>query len=233
MLNDKQQTQYLDRIEQAINYRFRRFEFLRIAMTHRSAGRKNYERLEFLGDSILSFIVADLLVEKFPGLAEGPLTRMRAAMVRQSTLAKFAGRLGLQELLIMGSGEHKSGGHMRDSVLSDVFEALIGAIYRDSDLPTVQKVLLPILKTELVHVRPQMNKDAKSALQERLQKTRAALPVYRLISQTGDSHDLTFTVECLVEGLEEQCVSEGKSIKEAEQRAAQIALARLEYVLNE
>jgi len=209
-----------------IGYDFSDVALLEQALTHRSKDKKNYERLEFLGDSILSFAVSRWLYQRFPNIGEGMLSRMRANIVCKESLAKIARQLELNGHLRLGEGEMKSGGFNRDSILSDAVEGIIGAIYIDSSLDNAIAFIdnffgdsLEALKRDTVY------KDPKSQLQEHLQKQGFSLPNYTVVETSGEPHDQHFKVSCHLEDLGKEFFSEGNSRKLAEQRAAQLALA--------
>ena len=216
------------RLEKVINYQFRSSDLLNIALTHRSVGHTNYERLEYLGDSILGFVVAKFLFLKFPEESEGRLSRMRSEVVQQKSLASVARGLGLGEYLLLGEGEKKSGGHRRDSILSDAYEAIIGAIFLDGDINQCEKYILATLEERLSCLSEDgIYKDSKSELQELLQKFSKPLPVYEVIEVSGPSHNQMFTVTCKVTSLDEDFMATGHSIKYAEQQSASLALQKM------
>ncbi len=214
-------------LQSRLGYAFNNQALLSQALTHRSYRASNNERLEYLGDSILGFVMAEALFMRFTKVPEGDLTRMRARLVCQSTLAAQARGLAVGECLLLGSGELKSGGGERDSILADALEAVIGAIYLDSDLPTVKAVLLGWFESPLAHISPRNPKDHKTRLQEHLQKLGLPLPVYEVTAQSGKPHALTFTVTCQVSALAEPLIASGNSRRNAEQSAAQQALSML------
>ena len=197
------------------------------ALSHRSVGSPNNERLEYLGDSILGYVIAEFLYHRFPELPEGDLTKMRAALVCQKTLSSLARELDFQAHLIMGSGEVKSGGCNRDSILSDAFEAVVGALYLDGGMSAVKHVLEKLYQELLETIKPAELKDSKTLLQEVLQKQELPLPVYQVIEQSGQAHRLTFTVSCTVPGIESAFIATGNSRKKAEQSAAALAVEAL------
>jgi len=217
-----------DTLEKALGYKFKDTGLLIQALSHRSVGAPNNERLEYLGDSILGFFVAENLYSRFPNLPEGDLTKMRAFLVRQLTLALLARELKLQEHMIMGVGELRSGGYNRDSILSDAFEATIGAIYLDGGMATVNAILNNLYEDLLNTIKPYGVKDSKTLLQEALQKMNLALPVYDLVDQSGEAHNLTFTVTCKVTGIDTLFTASGDSRKKAEQIAAALAFEALQ-----
>lgn len=211
----------LPRLCRTLGYEFNNIELLDQALTHRSAANKHNERLEFLGDSILSIVISDALYHQFPKATEGDLSRMRATLVRGDTLAKIAQEFKLGEYLHLGPGELKSGGHRRESILADAVEAIIGAIYLDSDLEAIRGLLLAWYAQRLREIQPGVNqKDAKTQLQEHLQGFKKPLPDYQVVKVEGEAHDQTFTVECRVNDLANAVVGVGSSRRKAEQMAA-------------
>ncbi|MDN3556733.1 ribonuclease III [Halomonas maura] len=212
-----------------IGHDFAQPELLELAMTHRSYGGRNNERLEFLGDSIVNFVIAEDLFQRFPQAREGQLSRLRARLVKGQTLAELAREMAFGECLRLGSGEMKSGGQRRDSILADAVEAVIGAIYLDAGMDTARSRVLAWYAERLEAINLQdTQKDPKTRLQEFLQSRQVALPRYEVVSVEGEAHAQTFTVECHVEMLEEHTLGIGASRRHAEQQAAQQALARLE-----
>ena len=219
----------LQRLAARIGYQFQRPELLECAVTHRSAGGLHNERLEFLGDSILNFVVADELFRRFASAREGELTRLRARLVRSATLALLARRLGLGETLRLGGGELKSGGRDRDSILGDALEALIGAVYLDAGIDRCRELVLDLYADLLAELGPGgVAKDPKTRLQEWLQARRLPLPRYDVTSVSGDAHDQRFTVTCEVQALGAVTRGDGASRRAAEQVAAERLLARLQ-----
>lgn len=215
----------LDRLTQALGYSFNAPDLLRSALTHRSYGSKHNERLEFLGDAVLSFIVSSELYTRFPALDEGRLSRLRASLVKGDTLAELARGLDLGEYLQLGSGELKSGGFRRASILADALEAVLGAIYLDGGIDAARRVVLTLYGDNLDNVSPGLNlKDPKTRLQEYLQSRRLPLPHYEVVSVTGEAHDQTFVVRCTVQGVPEPTEGVGASRRRAEQSAAEAAL---------
>ncbi|ENV37841.1 ribonuclease III [Acinetobacter venetianus] len=218
------------RLQGRIGYQFKQIDLLKLALTHRSVSHKhNYERLEFLGDSLLGMIVANYLYCTYPQENEGRLTRMRATLVRQEALGKIANDLQLSQSLILSTGELKSGGHHRESILADTVEAIIGAIYLDcNDLNLLQSIVLKWYEPYLDHIEPtDQLKDPKSRLQEYLQARKKPLPVYEVVDIQGDAPNQHFKVECLIEGLP-KIQGEGSSRRFAEQTAAAEILKLLE-----
>ena len=211
----------IPRLLRTLGYEFQQTELLTQALTHRSAANKHNERLEFLGDSILSIVISDALYHQFPKATEGDLSRMRATLVRGDTLAIIAQEFKLGDYLNLGPGELKSGGFRRESILADAVEAIIGAIYLDSDLEVCRKLLLSWYKERLATIQPGINqKDAKTILQEHLQGFKKPLPDYQVVDVQGEAHDQTFTVECRIDSLSQPVIGVGSSRRKAEQLAA-------------
>ncbi len=218
----------LIKLSQRIGYSFNDESLVQLALTHRSCGNKNNERLEFLGDSIVNFVIAEALYRKFPQAKEGQLSRLRADMVRGTTLAEIAREFELGEFLQLGSGELKSGGHNRESILADVVEAIIGAIYLDSGMAVANEQILNWYESRLAGLTlDAVIKDAKTRLQEHLQKSKHRLPKYEVTEIFGQAHDQKFKVSCWVEKLPEITVGIGSSRRFAEQSAAEKALKAL------
>lgn len=204
-------------------------DLLAQAMTHRSAGVPHNERLEFLGDAVVGLIVAEALYRRWPKADEGALTRARAELVRESSLAGVARALELGSKLILGPGEMKSGGHRRDSILSDALEALVGAIYLDAGFEACRAVVLPWFEAAINDTPAgKVGKDAKTRLQEWLQARQRALPAYDLISESGDDHAKVFRVACTLVEPALTAEGEGGSRRAAEQAAADAILVQLE-----
>jgi len=211
----------LDRLQAQIGHTFVDDKLLRLALTHRSRGAKNYERLEFLGDSILGFVVADWLYHNYPDLAEGKLSRIRSSLVRKETLALVARELNLSDHLILGEGELKSGGFNRDSILADTVESLIGALYIDAGFEVSHAFIHRNFKHHFKNVSAEStHKDPKSRLQEAMQKRGLELPVYEIVETKGAHHDQEFTVECRLFELSIMSRSTARSRRSAEQAAA-------------
>ncbi len=216
-----------ERLEDALGHEFRQRDLLREALTHRSFGTPNNERLEFLGDSLLNFTVAGLLFERFPQLKEGQLSRLRAHIVRQDALHAIALRLALGSHLRLGEGEQKSGGAGRPSILADAFEAVVGAIYLDAGFDVAQTVLQDLYAPILLELDPAAGLDPKTALQEVLQARKLPLPQYVLKSVNGEAHAQEFEIECLVPSLQLAGLGRGNSRRAAEQAAAGVVLERI------
>ncbi|MBD2781336.1 ribonuclease III [Xenorhabdus sp. 42] len=218
-----------NRLQHKLGYTFTQYDLLLQALTHRSASSKHNERLEFLGDSILSFVIANALYHRFPRVDEGDMSRMRATLVRGNTLAELAREFELGECLRLGPGELKSGGHRRESILADSIEALIGAIFLDSDIQTIERIILSWYETRLNEISPgDKQKDPKTRLQEYLQGRHLPLPTYLVVQVRGEAHDQEFTIHCQVSGFEQPVRGVGSSRRKAEQAAAEQALKQLE-----
>lgn len=219
----------LSAFSRRIGHDFSDITLLELAMTHRSFGGQNNERLEFLGDSIVNFVIAEALYERFPQAREGQLSRLRARLVRGQTLAELAREMSFGECLRLGSGEMKSGGHRRDSILADAVEAVLGAIYLDAGMDVARTRVLAWYAERLESIDLQdTQKDPKTRLQEFLQSRQSPLPRYDVVSVEGEAHDQTFTVECHVELLATHTLGTGSSRRHAEQQAAELALLQLE-----
>ena len=200
------------------------------ALRHRSAGGAHNERLEYLGDALLNLIVAEQLFQRWPRADEGAMTRARAELVRESTLAGVARGLDLGARLTLGPGEMKSGGHRRDAILADALDAVIAAIYLDAGFDAARDVVLPWFEPLLAALPPlhQVGKDAKTRLQEWLQARQRPLPVYTLVEETGEEHEKRFRVACDLADPPLSAEGQGSSRRSAEQDAAAAALAQLE-----
>ena len=217
----------LEKFEKTLDYQFRNKDLLKRALTHRSYHRSNNERLEFLGDSVLGFLVADALCDKFLKAPEGDLTRMRARLVRGSTLASIAREIHLSDNILLGEGEMKSGGFDRDSILADALEAVLGAIYLDGGLESLREVVGRLFGSRLGAITPDNIKDNKTRLQEFLQKDDKPLPIYKVVNQTGKPHNLLFEVSCNIDHTASPFIARGTSRRRAEQEAASLAIAAL------
>ncbi len=210
-----------ERLQHRLGYTFKERKLLELALTHRSHGANNNERLEFLGDSILNFIVGDALFAKFPDAREGQLSRLRSLLVKGETLAEIAREFEFGECLILGEGEMKSGGHRRDSILSDTVEALIGAIYTETDIETCRKHVLSWYAERLALLTLDTTmKDTKSRLQEYLQSLHKPLPEYEVVESLGESHAQIFTIECRVVLLKQPVRAQASNRRDAEKLAA-------------
>jgi ribonuclease III len=218
----------LEALQRRLGHRFTSPGLLQRALTHRSFGAEHNERLEFLGDAVLSLAVSELLYERFSGSDEGDLTRVRAHLVREDSLHKAALLLGLPELLRLSEGEARGGGAQRPSILADALEALIGAVFTDGGY-TKARALVQSLFGEIIQATEaeSWTKDAKTELQEWLQARRIAVPSYRIVATRGQAHAQTFEVECAVPALEQRAMGSGRSRRAAEQEAARRLLAVL------
>lgn len=204
-------------------------ELLKNALTHRSAASSNNERMEFLGDAILNFVISVELYNRFPQVHEGDLSRLRAHLVKGERLAEIARELSLGQYIQLGSGEMKSGGHQRASILADVFEAIIGAVYLDSGISAAHEMISRFFTKYLANCTPDTTlKDPKTRLQEFLQGRGKPLPDYKILSIDGQAHNQTFKIECHFEGASSVAYGIGSSRRKAEQSAAQKALELLE-----
>ncbi|MEE2731274.1 MAG: ribonuclease III [Pseudomonadota bacterium] len=221
---------HLTELCRTIEYQFQRPELLELALTHRSCnGSHNNERLEFLGDSILNFVIGEALFQKFPQAREGQLSRLRASLVKGVTLTKVAKQLQLGPCLQLGPGEMKSGGHRRDSILADAVEAIIGAVYLDSGMLQAKQLVSNWFQQRLDDITLEdTTKDNKTRLQELLQARKLGLPDYDIVDVSGKSHAQNFVVSCNVTELSLSAVAEGQSRRQAEQIAAGKVLAELE-----
>ncbi len=214
-----------------IGYFFADLGLLELALTHRSYGGKNNERLEFLGDSILNYVIAEDLFHRFPKAKEGELSRLRASLVKGDTLAELAREFQLGDFLKLGAGELKSGGFRRDSILADSVEGIIGAMYLDAGMDVCRQHILAWYKDRLEATSLKVvTKDAKTRLQEYLQARKHALPQYDVVDIVGEPHDQTFHVHCHIELCNEAIEGCGNSRRIAEQNAAAKALEKLEKV---
>ncbi len=204
-----------------MGYAFRNNALLRQALTHRSHGSPNNERLEFLGDSILNCVIADALFKAFPKLPEGDLSRIRANLVNQQSLCELAIRLDLGSFLLLGEGEMKSSGNRRPSILADALEAVFGAIFLDGGFDAASSVIGKLYEKSMGEIDSGMPvKDPKTQLQEYLQGRRIALPRYQVVETSGEAHRQRFKVECCIAELDIRTTGEGESRRGAEQSAA-------------
>lgn len=216
-------------LQTSLGYVFADPALLEQALTHRSHSGRHNERLEFLGDAVLNFVVASLLFKRFVRLDEGSLSRLRANLVKQAALADIATRLSLSQYLRLGEGELKSGGFRRPSILADALEAIFGAVYLDGGFAAAEQVIARQYESILANVEPQtLGKDPKTLLQELLQGRKLGLPVYQVVATHGAAHDQTFDVECLVPELDIRVAAGGNSRRAAEQAAALLAIQALE-----
>jgi ribonuclease-3 len=218
----------LEKLQRRLGYQFEDPERLLLALTHRSHGNQNNERLEFLGDSIVNMVIAEYLYRHFEKAREGQLSRLRARMVKGVTLAEIGREFELGNYLRLGSGELKSGGFRRESILADAVESVIGAIYLDSDFHTCREQILRWFEVRLKKLDLQdTQKDPKTRLQEYLQSRQFPLPLYEVISVDGEAHAQTFNVCCALPSLDRKTSGIGSSRRIAEQEAARNALKQM------
>lgn len=216
-------------VNKRIGYIFKQPALLQQALRHRSAGAPHNERLEFLGDSLVNLMVAESLFSCWPKADEGALTRARASLVRESSLATIARQLEIGDNIELGTGEMKTGGHRRDSILADTLEAVIAAIYLDSNFETCRSAVLPWFERQIRDVQPgKIEKDAKTRLQEWLQAKQLARPEYLLIESRGEDHARIFVVQCSISEPELCEQAEGSSLRHAETAAAEKIMSKLE-----
>ncbi len=211
-----------------LGLKFNNFELFTLALTHRSAGSRNNERLEFLGDSILGFVIANKLYELFPDAPEGVLSRLRANLVNQGSLAELAREHQFGDYLRLGQGEMKSGGFRRESILSDALEAIIGALFKDQGMDACKQWIEQTFASKLAALTlDNWRKDPKTQLQELLQSKKMDLPEYALLSMSGVAHEQMFKVRCTTALIDEATIGAGGSRKKAEQSAAELMLELL------
>tara|TARA_B110000003_G_scaffold271477_1_gene305723 strand:+ start:8309 stop:8998 length:690 start_codon:yes stop_codon:yes gene_type:complete len=219
---------HIEQLEKILNYHFIDNSLLELALTHRSFQGKNNERLEFLGDSILNFIIAELLFKKFSLLPEGDLSRLRSQLVKAATLSEIGILLNLGDYLILGEGELKSSGWRRPSILADSVEAIIGAIFIDGGISATSDLIKGWFKERIDSIDPNdIQKDSKSILQELLQARKIGLPEYNVVAIEGEAHCQNFKVSCSILKLGLSIEGEGTSRKIAEQNAAEDVLKKL------
>ena len=224
--------QQIDRICSHLGYQFSNRQLIEKALTHRSASNNHNERLEFLGDAVLGMVIAKALFAKFPKVDEGQLSRMRSSLVKGKTLAVIAKEINLGDYIYLGEGELKSGGFRRASILADAFEAVIGAVYLDSGFDQTSQLILKLYNERLTELDPsEVTKDPKTRLQELLQSRRFSLPEYELLSVTGEAHEQTFEVVCVISEKSIKTVGTGTSRRNAEQLAAEKAFSELQKTL--
>jgi ribonuclease III len=219
----------IGQLQKRLGYQFIDPDLLILALSHRSVAAENNERLEFLGDSILGLVVTDFLYREFPQAREGDLSRMRSHIVRGESLAEVAKQLALGPDLLLGSGEMKSGGQRRDSILGDTVEALIGAVYLDRGIEAAREIVTAWFKSFFDSaLQAQPVKDAKTALQEWLQHGNKPLPDYQLVSTGGEAHSRLFTVSCKIAAVETAMTATASSRRRAEQMVAEQLLEEVE-----
>ncbi len=216
-------------LQQRLGHDFADVSLLARALTHKSFGADHYERLEFLGDAVLSLGVSGLLYRRFDRSDEGDLTRVRAHLVRQDMLHKIAVQLGLPAVLKLSEGEAKGGGAQRASILADALEAILGAVYLDAGFEAARDLVLRLFEPLVADTALEgWSKDAKTALQEWLQARKMSVPAYRIEEARGPAHEQTFVVACVLPEADVIVTGEGLSRRAAEQAAAQLALSRLQ-----
>jgi ribonuclease III len=214
-----------------LGYEFMQPQLLQRALTHRSYGPVHYERLEFLGDSVLNCAIAKHLYDNYTNLTEGDLSRLRSNLVNQQTLFTLAKQLELGDLLLLGEGERKSAGHRRPSILADSMEAIFGAVFLDGGFDAAQQVVFNVYMPYMAQIDiTSLGKDAKTLLQEYLQGRKLALPEYTVIATEGEAHSQLFRVECRINQLDMATLGEGSSRRSAEQAAAESAYRKLTLV---
>ena len=219
---------HIDRLYKRLGYTFNQTAYLRQALTHCSAGEKNYERLEFLGDSILNLIISNALYHQYPQRPEGQLSRLRAFLVKGDMLADIAAEIDLGDYLLLGQGELKSGGFRRRSILADALEAVFAAIFLDSDFFQIQRVILSLFKDRLNdETMDAASKDAKTQLQEYLQAKKYPLPEYSVKEIIGEEHEQIFHIICYLAKLDLSTESQGETRRKAEQAAAKLMLDKI------
>lgn len=221
----------LVQLQTTLAYQFKNSQLLKQALTHRSFGADNNERLEFLGDALLDLIVGESLFNQHPGADEGNLSRLRSSIVNKSALAGIGREWNLGEHMLLGAGELKSGGRSRDSILADTVEAVVAAVYLDGGLPACRKLVDAWTLEFVRNPEARQTKDAKTRLQEKMQASGHGLPDYQVLAIEGEAHAQSFLVECRVEGLERVHRGRGRSKRAAEQQAALETLKSLESAL--
>lgn len=223
-------------LEKNIGYQFKNRLLLKEALTHKSHSTQHYERLEFLGDSILNLCISDKLFHLLPDAREGDLSRIRAHLVRETTLQQLAIKIGLNNYLLLGEGELRSGGKERPSILADAFEAIIGAVYLDSGFNSAKTLVDHVFSNEFeqnIELSKEWGKDPKTALQEWLQNCRLKRPEYSLIETQGALHEQVFKIACHIPQLHVSAQGQGHTKRLAEQAAAQQALTTLKQQYGE
>lgn len=215
------------RLQSALGYRFADAALLAQALTHKSFARHHNERLEFLGDAVLGYVVANRLFEHLPDVHEDTLSLLRASLVRKETLAEVAAELKLGSYLRLGVGERRSGGHHRASILADALEAIIGAVHLDGGIEPARGLILRLLEPRMRRLDPDALKDAKTRLQELLQGANYDLPEYAIEGTSGSAHAKMFRVSCRVDALRLQVAADGRSRRAAEKRAAELMLEQV------
>lgn len=212
-------------LDKTLRYRFHDASLFSQALTHRSANGRNNERLEFLGDAVLDFVISDVVFKRRPDADEGDLSKLRASLVKDTSLAQLAADLGVGEHLILGSGERKTGGHRRESILADALEAIFGAVFLDSGFDAAEEIIGRVFEQRLAELPDAEDlRDAKTRLQEWLQARKLSLPDYELVNVTGKAHQQRFSVTCTVTELSQTTDGESTTRRRAEQHAARCML---------
>ncbi len=217
----------LDPLCTMLGYHFKDISLLKVALSHRSIGKNNNERLEFLGDSVIGYVIAQELYQRLAEDSEGNLSRYRSLLVKGNTLASIARQFEVGKYLKLGGGELKSGGYRRDSILADAMEAIIGAITLDSDIEQARQCILSWYKTRLDNITSLDLKDPKTRLQEYLQSRKYELPQYKVVSVNGKEHAQIFQVDCTVIELGQTISAQGKTRRAAEQKSAELMLEKI------
>lgn len=210
-----------------LGYQFNNLSLLETALSHRSIGKNNNERLEFLGDSVIGYVIAEELYQRFEDENEGNLSRYRSLLVKGDTLASIARQFDVGQFLKLGGGELKSGGFRRASILADAMEAIIGAITLDSDIEQARLCILSWYKERLDNIKTLDLKDPKTRLQEYLQARKFDLPEYKVVSVNGEEHAQIFQVDCYIKELQLTITAEGSSRRAAEQKSAELMLEKV------
>lgn len=221
----EQSSDALAKLQATLGYSFEQPELLLTALTHKSFSKQNNERLEFIGDAVLGYLIGIMLYRRDAKLAEDALSLMRAKLVRGSTLAEVGREIQLADCLRLGSGERKSGGRQRDSILADCLEAVIGAVHEDGGIEPCRRLVERLFAVRVAQLDLNDLKDAKTRLQEVLQAQRLSLPEYAVEEVSGADHQRRYTVVCDVRGLDVQCRATASSRRGAEQAAAELVLA--------
>ncbi|MCC2645014.1 MAG: ribonuclease [Burkholderiales bacterium] len=217
--------QDLSELQDILDYNFSDISWLKLALTHRSYDRENNERLEFVGDSILDYVIAVNLYNRYPHLAEGNLSKIKAALVNQFTLVEIATKIGIGKYLLLGPGEERSGGRKRPSIIADALEAVFASVAFDSNMYQAIRVIELLYDEYMDNAEHLISKDYKSILQEYVQKRKIKLPTYEVRGTEGPDHNNVFIVECVISELGIKVPARGRSKKEASQVAAEKALS--------
>ena len=219
-------------LKRSLDYEFKNIQLLKQALTHRSAPGINNERLEYLGDAVLDFVISEVVYLQRPHATEGVLSRLRSSLVKDTTLAELSTELGIGDHLILGPGEKKSGGQRRASILADALEAIFGAVYLDSGFDEARRIIHNAFADRLVEIPDSAEqRDPKTRLQELVQARRVALPDYQVEKVDGKAHRQTFSVRCTIEELDASTTGQGTTRRDAEQESAAQMLTLLEQVV--